>query len=217
MGKWNIHLEGNKFGRWTVIERVDNRNGYHYWLCKCECGTQREVDGRSLTSGLSTSCGCFKSENTSKIFRTHGKSGNGRHSEYGIWGLMIQRCTNPNVKCYAMYGAKGVLVCERWLKFENFYEDIGPRPSPNHSIDRYPNNKGNYEPGNVRWATAKEQLRNFSRNRWFEYKGERMILKDWADKWGVHPASILGHINRGKTFVEIFNYYEKKQSATDKS
>jgi hypothetical protein len=207
-----LNLTGQKFGRWLVLERVENVNGYHHWMCRCDCGTEKIVDGYSLTKGHSTSCGCFKKENTSKIFTTHGKS-NGRASEYNIWNLMIQRCTNEKNNRYPRYGGRGIMVCDRWSGehgFENFYADIGPRPSLKHSIDRYPNNDGNYEPENCRWATHLEQCRNFSKNRWIEHEGIKMILQDWANKWSVTAGAIIGHFKRGKTFDQIYTHYENK-------
>src|SRR5678816_2973212 len=80
--------------------------------------------------------------------------------EYNSWEHMIGRCTRPSYEFYHRYGGRGITVCERWRRFENFYADVGPRPSPKHSIDRFPNRNGNYEPGNVRWANPVEQGRN---------------------------------------------------------
>lgn len=209
MGKHNVDLRDKKFGRWFVIQRVENVNGYHHWMCRCDCGSERVVDGRSLTAGLSTSCGCFKSESISDRSFKHGQCG--KTDEYNIWGGMIQRCTNENSDSYPRYGGRGIKVCDRWLNsFEAFFEDMGPRPSKKHSIDRYPNNDGDYGPFNCRWATTKEQFRNFRKNRWLECGGVKMIMKDWADKWSITSSAIIRHFNKGETFEEIYNHFENK-------
>ncbi len=123
---------------------------------------------------------------------------------------MIQRCTNPNVERYPSYGGRGIKICERWLNsFENFFEDMGERPSKDHSIDRIEND-GDYNKDNCRWGTEEMQVRNKSTNRWLEYNGEKMILEDWARKWSVGSPAILGHFYRGKTFESIFNYFENR-------
>lgn len=212
MGKGNVNLRGQKFGRWNIVDRVADINGYHHWLCKCDCGTEKEIDGYSLTRGMSTSCGCFKAENLSLLYKTHGQSR--RTAEYNIWGGMIQRCTNEKNDSYPRYGGRGIKVCDRWAGengFENFYFDMGPRPGPEYSLDRYPNNEtGDYGPENCRWATKKEQARNVRNNRWLEYNGVKMIMKDWADKWGITPAAIIRHLNKGESFDGIYNHFENK-------
>lgn len=99
--------------------------------------------------------------------------------EFHAWQAMIQRCTNPDAQAFHRYGALGVTVCERWLSsFENFIADVGLRPSAGHSIDRYPNKNGNYEPDNVRWATREQQQNNLRSNRMVSYHGVEMSLAD---------------------------------------
>jgi hypothetical protein len=104
---------------------------------------------------------------------------------------MIQRCMNPNASGYENYGGRGIKVCDRWLNsFEAFREDMADRPSEDHSLDRYPNNDGNYEPGNVRWATWDQQCRNKRTNRWITYEGKTLILEDWATQLGITPPTL---------------------------
>lgn len=98
--------------------------------------------------------------------------------EYRVWIDMRRRCRDPKLRNYPNYGGRGIAVCDRWQTFENFYADMGPRPSKRHSIDRHPDNDGNYEPGNCRWATREEQRNNMRNNRWVEYRGRRMSLRD---------------------------------------
>jgi hypothetical protein len=110
---------------------------------------------------------------------------------------MILRCTDPTHKSFKDYGGRGIKVCERWLKFENFLADVGLRPSPLHSIDRFPNNNGNYEPGNVRWATDTEQQNNRRNNRLVEWNGETHTIAEWAALRGLNHGALLKRIDAG--------------------
>jgi hypothetical protein len=111
---------------------------------------------------------------------------------------MKYRCTNPRGRQYPDYGGRGIKVCERWLhSFEAFLEDMGRRPSPKHTLDRYPDNDGNYEPGNCRWATPKEQQRNRRCNRIIEFAGQRLPLSAWGERLGLPPETIAARLDRG--------------------
>jgi hypothetical protein len=113
------------------------------------------------------------------------------HYEYDLWRSMIKRCENPRDKDWNRYGARGIRVCERWKDFDLFIADMGRRPSRQHSIDRHPDNDGNYEPTNCRWATASEQARNRRTTRWISSaEGERMPLIEWAKRLGISPQSL---------------------------
>jgi hypothetical protein len=149
----------------------------------CDCGTSAVVSFKHLRNGASVSCGCFKRENAKRVNTKHGGSGGwkgrvARAPEYNIWLAMKMRCTNPRAPHWHRYGGRGISVCDRWTGddgFASFLADVGPRPSPDHSIDRFPNNDGNYEPGNVRWATDLEQARNTSRTA-VDLETARMIV-----------------------------------------
>jgi hypothetical protein len=149
-----INLEGKRFGRFTVISLSGRSNqGQLKWLCLCDCGKEKRVDGYNLTHGLSTSCGCYRDE----LVSTHGKC---YSLEYSSWVSMISRCTDPNRPFYKHYGGRGITICDRWREsFEAFYKDMGDRPSLDYSIERLDVN-GNYEPLNCVWATQSQQMRN---------------------------------------------------------
>lgn len=157
-----MDLTGQKLGRLTVVNRLPDaivgRYRYRRWMTKCECGNENPVNESALKARSVVSCGCWRSERITSANTVHGKHGS---PQYKAWVSMIQRCENPNATGYERYGAVGITVCPRWREsYQSFLDDMGPRPSPKHSLDRYPNNAGNYEPGNCRWATAKEQRSN---------------------------------------------------------
>jgi hypothetical protein len=156
-----IDIAGRHFGRWTVLAIHPERSRYGkvLWHCRCSCGSERIVCGIHLRRGSSTSCGCFSREQFIKRLTKHGHARRGKRTHaYTRWRGMLGRCFDPNNKYYCYYGALGVTVCERWLTFENHYSDVGDAP-PGMSLDRTDVN-GDYEPGNTRWATAPEQIRN---------------------------------------------------------
>lgn len=159
-------LEGKKFGRLTVLYRTKNNKGHKaQWICQCDCGNTKlsKVVSSVLVSGGTKSCGCLMKEiNSKKAPHGYTRNSNLKKRGYNTWTGMNNRCTNKNDSRYIRYGGRGITVCERWKKsFNNFMQDVGPRPSLKHSLDRI-NNNGNYEPGNVRWATAEEQRNNCS-------------------------------------------------------
>lgn len=147
-----LELTGQRFGRLTVLGKVKPR----LWHCRCDCGNERNMYSVQLRGGKVVSCGCYQRELTGNRFRRHGDTGS---KEWRTWRGMRKRCFDTNKNNYKNYGGRGITICERWEVYENFLVDMGRAPSPCHTIDRI-NNDGNYEPGNCRWATMKEQIAN---------------------------------------------------------
>jgi len=196
-------LIGKVFGRWTVISYHGCIKQKGHWFCRCSCGAERIVKGDTLKNGRSKSCGCLHKEMIGTYARTilkrkntqHGKS---RSREYASWNQMLQRCHNPKNPTYKRYGAIGVTVCQRWRDgFEAFLSDVGQCPTEEHTIDRI-DVFGNYEPGNVRWATDEEQRLNQRRTRRFEYQGRRITIPELARIAGIGAATMRSRlVNHG--------------------
>lgn len=206
-----INLVGERFGRLIVLKdygRTSNQSVL--WECKCDCGGTAIVITNNLTRRNTQSCGCIQKESMSER-RTHNESRKGSVTpEYRTWNSIKQRCYNPNCKEYDRYGGRGIKVCQRWLDgFDNFLSDMGRRPSNNHSLDRFPNNDGDYEPLNCRWGTPAQQTRGKSNNRWVEWGGLRMVLQDWANLFGIRRSGMSDTLKR-KSIPEAFSFYQNK-------
>lgn len=174
---------GRRFGRWTVLESAGSvryaRSTAKMWLCKCACGKTKIIPSGNLTGGKSRGCRSCHARDSNI---THGKSCT---QLYKTWTDMIGRCENTHRKCWPDYGGRGIKVCKRWRNtFLAFLADVGERSSPLHSIDRI-NNDGNYEPGNVRWATKAQQANNtrtrkretYCRKNHHELTADNLIVK----------------------------------------
>jgi len=203
MGK-AIDLTGKKFERLTVIERLpNNKENKAVWLCVCDCGEYRNVIGKCLISLHTTSCGCKRKESMKIANTTHGINHN--TPEYNTWVHIKDRCLNPKNISYKNYGGRGISVSNLWVNdFKSFFDYVGKRPSRNHSLDRYPNNNGNYEPNNVRWATRFEQMQNTRRNVWIEFNNEKMIVSEFSRRINTRNEKVRRLLSKGLTPNEIY-------------
>lgn len=177
-------LAGRRFGRWTVIKHIKT-DTHSRWLCRCDCGTERIKKGSVfLQHEPSRSCGCRAI--------THHRSNT---SEYHVWEAMKARCLNKSHFKWGSYGGRGIKISKRWMSFNNFFTDMGERPSKNHQLDRI-NNNGPYAPSNCRWATRKTQQNNTRRNRFITANGLTLSTRQWSKKTGLGYETILQRINK---------------------
>ena len=169
------------------------------WIFLCDterggCGALMLVPPHRISAWEEgrASCRCAKAARTERRTSASGV----RSPEYNAWKNMRDRCNRPAVKNFSRYGGRGIAVCERWESFENFLADMGPKPSPDHSIDRVNNDRG-YEPGNCAWATRKTQSRNRRTTRLLTHAGETLCVAEWAERLGISARRLYVRLNRG--------------------
>jgi hypothetical protein len=195
-----------KFGRLTALKSIGKRGPYYIWECACECGKTANVVISKLINGHTQSCGCLNKE---RVIQTRTIHGGTKTPEYRALKTAIQRCCNKNIKAYPNYGGRGIRVCDKWVNnFQDFLNDVGPRPSSKHSLDRYPDNDGHYEPGNVRWATKAEQNENRRSTVWIECNGIRLNITKWAELLGINRRKVSFYHKTGR-FEMMFDKYFK--------
>jgi hypothetical protein len=198
--KWEYHehpkfsffkdITGEVFGELTVlgyagVKRHPSKKTSSLWVCRCACGKEIIAHGVNLKKGTAKTCGCSRG--------SHHMSDT---PEYIAWEAINQRCNNQENPNYKNYGARGISMCERWRSFEAFIEDVGPRPSSKHSIDRE-DNSGGYTPENCRWATGKIQHRNKRSNRIITIGGVSRCLVEWCEITGVSANGFIKRVKKG--------------------
>jgi hypothetical protein len=187
MEKLNLQ-PGDKYGRLELVRVVDKVDYQPIWLCRCVCGKESHVRQGNLRSGHTVSCGCAWNE----AITSHGLHD---HPIYMLWAKIKDRCGNQNSDNYENYGGRGISICAEWAEsFPAFLAAVGERPSMGHSIDRYPNQNGNYEPGNVRWANRRQQANNMRRNRRVAFDGRVQNLAEWAREIGIKEVTLRSRL-----------------------
>lgn len=202
------HIEaGTRFHRLVVIGNTILPNGRKAYVCTCDCGNEKLYEGSPLLSGEYRSCGCYRKEQRQKGQPTHGlcvKDGK-ITPEWSSWSRMRNRCYNENHDKYECYGGRGIQVCDRWRdSFENFLEDMGPKPTPKHTIERK-NVNGNYEPSNCIWATQKIQTRNKRNTKWVVYDDRKMSLAEAIELSGSDNRLVRLRMKRGWSLEKAIN------------
>ena len=207
-----LQMEGKKFGALTVLRRAPRTHRNADWICRCDCGTECIKRGYRLRQGRVKTCG--RAHCSWWNFTTPGYA-RAHPLEYRSWRSIWERTNAVDGKHYKTYVLRGITVCERWKSFENFFADMGPRPSAKHSIDRHPDNNGNYEPRNCRWATAQEQARNMRSSLYVVHGGVRILFMDLVDQLGVDRSVVYGRLKNGWSLEEALaippNKHKKKR------
>lgn len=189
--------------------------------CRCQCGAEILVNGHSVRSGKSKSCGCLNVEAAVRLLTTHGLTAKGAYPPvYQAWRGTLNRCYRPRTKGYGNYGGRGITVCDRWRfgengvsAFECFFQDMGHPPSSEHSIDRRDTN-GNYEPANCHWILFETQSRNMRSNRWLTGFGKTQLMEDWGKEYRIAPAVLYnGIVKRGHSLEHVIQSVLKYRAA----
>lgn len=191
-------LIGTEFGS-SVVVKLLSRGRREYWLVRCKaCDRVRRLRSDAVRAGRQCVCQSQKRRNDAN--RSHGLAAS---SEYRIWRGMRSRCENPANKAYPRYGGRGIAVCPEWASFERFIADVGRRPSPRYTLDRIDNGCG-YAPGNVRWATIREQQQNTRRNHMVTFRGETLCLTEWERRLGFGRGVLKRRLSSGWLTEEAF-------------
>lgn len=222
------NLLGKRHERLEIVKFLGKRGTNYTWEARCDCGNSTVVSSASFNFGAYKSCGCLKNEKASARMkgpnhpsRKHGHSTRRVTSpEYRSWSGMIARCCYVNSSGYPAYGGVGILVCDRWrlgenrlTGFECFFQDMGSRP-PEHTLDRFPNMSGNYEPSNCRWATRTQQQRNRKTTVFITWKGETMSIPEAVERKLITQSQYDYRRSLGLMPQEIVDRYGGKPSPT---
>jgi hypothetical protein len=194
-------LTGRRFGRLVVVNLVERTSRYRIrYLCKCDCGEVRSINGGGLRAGNHMSCGCLRRENRIR----HGMH---KHPLYNIWKGMRRRCTVETDRAWDNYGGRGITVCPQWNEedgIHQFINDMGERP-PGYTLERI-DNDGPYSPENCEWRTMSEQKQNTRRSRYIEHDGLRLTLSEWARRLGVSKYRTRRRFMLGQSIGDLIGH-----------
>lgn len=212
----HIDITGMRSGYLEAVRYVGRDRSDHYavWLCRCDCGVEIEVNGRLIRRRTKKSCGLNGHTWLKGKRRVEVRVED--HPEYRSWKHMRERCENKNNHKFRDYGGRGIKVCQRWKKFRSFLEDMGPRPSPNHSIERK-NVNGDYTPKNCVWATRREQARNQRRSVFVIWEGKKILLVELMEKLGLDRQRVYGRLKMGWSIEDAITIPIKKYKTKEHS
>ena len=203
IGRINLEI-GQRFCAWQVAGEAFRNKNTLWYPCICDCGTKKNITSQALREGKSRSCGCLKGKLSSDAQRKHGMSHTSAHNR---WLSMKGRCLNESNRAFKDYGARGISVCERWMDFQNFYDDMGDPPSESHTLDRI-DNDGNYSPENCRWASKEEQANNRRSNKRIEHAGITMTQRDWEKFLNIPEKRLHALLKKGVTMADVYSKYQ---------
>lgn len=208
--KYESDITGNRYGMLTAIKPVPRKNGRLFWLFRCDCGTEKEINKNSVMRGKVVACGCFRLKRTIEQSRTHGET---ETRLYQCWRDMKVRCLLKTCKNYKNYGGRGITICSQW---KDDYETFSSWSklngySDNLTLDRIDVN-GNYCPENCRWITQKEQAKNKRNNRKITFDKKTMILSDWLRFFGFKSTSSFSYYKKkGFSDTQILTLFKNKR------
>lgn len=216
-----IDMVGKRFGRLVIIKEADyyirNRPA---WVCRCDCGSIATLPGAAVRFGNTRSCGCLHDEiRRSLTYKHGGRRRDRQHPLYNTWQHMRQRCHDPKSPSYQWYGAKGITVCDRWMSFEcfledmeeSFFEHVQEYGKSNTSLDRKENDKG-YSPDNCRWATWTEQSNNTSNNINLTFNGKTQSVAKWSRELNINYQTLIMRVTRGWDVARVLTVPVRKVS-----
>lgn len=198
-----IDLTGQRFGRLTAVSRAANKGNATMWLCRCDCGNEKAISAHHLSSGVTQSCGC-KRRGIDGYLREHSLPDTAKRLLL-LWRGMKRRCYDSKTQYYAIYGGRGISVCDEWKdNFQAFYEwsmangykeEILPNGRNKWMIDRI-NNDGNYEPSNCRWVDIQIQANNKRSNHLLDFNGKIQTITKWSKETGLSTQVIKHRIEK---------------------
>lgn len=185
---------GKQYNFITILELVKKHNTHKFYKSLCSCGNVFIAIINNIKRGNTKSCGCFQHKLMKTRFKTHGKS---TSPEYNVYKTMINRCKDINHIQYKNYGGRGITVCDRWKEsFENFITDMGQRPKPKYQIDRIDNN-GQYSKENCRWVSPKQNCKNGTMIKFYEYENKNWTIKELCSKFNINRECVRKRLIRG--------------------